>query len=485
MTQSIANLPIGSKIKFGRYQVEAEEPQQIIWLVADKNHAGYPSGSVTLLTDKIIDLRAFDAKEANNSNADRKNYGNNRYSVSNMLQWLNSRAVSTWYTNQHGQDAPPTNADTNNYGTGYDDRPGFLANFSDDEYAALLDTRLTVAKNTVTDGGGTEIVTSKVFLLSTTEVGLADEISGSPEGSKLALFSDNNSRIATLTPQCLDNTLSTNKPSTVTDAWYWWLRTPYASRASLVRYVASSGTLSSSSAYFGYCGLRPALNLTSAISVSDTTDSDGCYIVYERKAPVIDGRDGDLGTKFGPFDVPYVVTDTPENDIVTVTEAINGSVIKNYVPILGQVNKANITNEILTTLDNGVPATLTITATDDDGATARSYTFIPWRYSANKTKVSVQLGQPIKTDYAVNRIAMTIQVTKEVDAIVTVKACNNAYDAEPTWEDITTAIMNKKAASLQNAIKTAQNWGLNVQIDIQKAQQAGVISIDSFALSFE
>ena len=43
MTQSIANLPIGAKIKFGTYQVEAEEPQRIIWLVADKTTQVIPA----------------------------------------------------------------------------------------------------------------------------------------------------------------------------------------------------------------------------------------------------------------------------------------------------------------------------------------------------------------------------------------------------------------------------------------------------------
>ncbi len=486
MAQSITALPVGAKVKFGRYQVENEEPQGIAWVIADKNHPGYPGNSITLVTDGIIDLRAFDGKESSNANGDRKNYGNNRYVHCNMFKWLNSREEQNWYSPTHGADAPPTNENTNNYGTGYEDRPGFLYHFTEDEYNAILPTTYDIVRNTVVDAGGKDAATeSLVFLLSRTEVGLGDEVSGTPEGSQLALFTDDASRIAYLTKQAYDNTLSTNKPSTLESAWYWYLRTPYVTNAYHVRAVNSSGTVASCYAYYGCYGVRPALNLTSVISVSDTTDSDGCYMILPRKAPVIDGQDGSLGTKFGPFDVPYAVTDAPENDIVTVIEAINGSTIKNYVPVLGQVNKAEITNEILATLDNGVPATLTITATDDDGSTVRSYTFIPWRYSANKTNVSVRIGQPIKTDYAINRVIMTMQITKEVDAIVTVKACNNAYDAEPTWEDITTAIMSKKAATLQNANKTAENWGLNVQIDIQKAQQAGVISIDSFALSYE
>ena len=80
---------------------------------------------------------------------------------------------------------------------------------------------------------------------------------------------------------------------------------------------------------------------------------------------------------------------------------------------------------------------------------------------------------------------MTMQTDREVDATITVKACNNAFDDSPTWEDITAAVTSKKAATLQNTTKTADAWGLNVQIDIQKGQQAGTISIDSFALSYE
>ena len=485
MAQSITNLPVGAKVKFGRYQVETEEPQPITWVIADRNHGGYPSGAITLVTEGIIDLRAFDAKEADNTDSNRKSYGNNKYTYANLLQWLNSQAASDWYKSQHSSDAAPTNENTGNYGTGYEDRPGFLSYFTDEEYKYILRTTHVVASNTVTDGGGTHNTASKVFLLSKTEVGLGDEISGMPEGSKLALFTDDASRVAKLTKQAYDNTLSTSKPSTQDAPWHWWLRTPYASYSCYVRMVDTSGAMANNDARSGYRGVRPALNLTPDISVSDTTDSEGCYIVYERKAPVIDGKDGDLGTKFGPFEVNYVVTDAPENDVATVIESVNGATIKNYVPVLGQTNRVEITNEILANLPNGVQATLTITATDEDGSTTRMYTFTPWRYSNDKTKVSVQMGQPIKTDYAISKVIMTMQTNREVDAAVTVKACNNAFDTSPTWEDITAAVMAKKAATLQNATKTAGAWGLNVQVDIQKGQEAGTISIDGFALSYE
>ena len=43
------------------------------------------SDRVGLVTERIISLKCFDAKEPNNSNNDRRNYGNNRAAVANLL----------------------------------------------------------------------------------------------------------------------------------------------------------------------------------------------------------------------------------------------------------------------------------------------------------------------------------------------------------------------------------------------------------------
>ena len=96
----------------------------------------------------------------------------------------------------------------------------------DDFVAALMTTTLTVAKNTVTDGGSYETFTAKCSLQAITEVGLANE-NGIAEGSKLALFSDNTSRLAYCTQAAIDKSNYGSDPTT-SQAWYWWLRTPYS-----------------------------------------------------------------------------------------------------------------------------------------------------------------------------------------------------------------------------------------------------------------
>ena len=280
MPQPITNLSVGAKIKFGSIY-----NQPIVWLVAAKNHAGYPSGAITLLTERIVKIMAVDAKEPSNSNSDRKNYGNNRHIHSNILQWLNSPAgAGQWYQSQHAADAPPSSANVWNNHNPYDQQAGFLNAFSANEREAILETTLTVVKST-TDGGGSETFKSKVFLLSTTEVGLANE-SGIAEGSRLAMFTtDNGSRLCYPTAAAVSNSTYTSSSLAMDKPWYWWLRTPYASYAHAVRIVYSDGSLSDGSAYGGSRGLRPALNLPSSILVSDTTDADGCYTIIWRTLP--------------------------------------------------------------------------------------------------------------------------------------------------------------------------------------------------------
>lgn len=277
MSQALSNLAVGSKVKFGSYSVNGETAQPIVWTIVAKNHTGYPDNSVTLHTSEIIDIRCFDAKEPNNSDSNRQNYGNNRYSVSNIDQWLNKDAAEgSWYSAAHNADhSPDTTAGTGNYNTQYANRPGFLNGFTDNEKAAILSTTIRVVKPKA-NGGSYEDVVRKVFLPSTTEVGLSNE-NNIAEGSAWGYHTSNTARIGYVTQQCISNTPSNTKPSSKTEAWVWWLRTPYYLYSFSVWTIDTDGTRTAYSPADGCYGVRPALNLSNTLKVSDTTDSDGCY----------------------------------------------------------------------------------------------------------------------------------------------------------------------------------------------------------------
>ena len=289
MSQPITNLSVGDKIKFGNYAVESETPEAIEWIIASKDHnskdGGYPSNAMTLLTNQIIDLRGFDAKEPNNSDSDRQSYGNNRYRDSNIRQWLNSNGLAnSWWSATHGDDEAPTDSGTNNHGTGYEDKDGFLNSFTSEELSKILNTDIKAAVCDSPDGGGVDNLTDKIFLLSQVEVnGGTTEISAS-DGSILSLFESatDADRIAQVSQQ-VENYSNYDK----TGDWHWWTRSARASFSYYARHVTSSGSMSSYLAYNGSSGVRPALNLQSDLLVSDSTDVDGAYTIIYNESPII------------------------------------------------------------------------------------------------------------------------------------------------------------------------------------------------------
>lgn len=286
MSKTLGSLSVGAKIEvpvLSAYQ--SRFGSKIVFKIADKNHSGYPSNSVTLITEKSIQNMASDAEEPSNSNNDRKNYGNNRHIYSNLLQWLNSNATAgAWYSAKHSADQAPTTKNEHVTYNPYTSWAGFLAMLDPKFVAELMETTLTFVKSS-TDGGSYETFKAKMFLASTTEVGLANE-NNIAEGSLLALFSNDASRVAYPTAQCVNNADGyTNSNFSTSKGWYWWLRTPYSSSASRVRNVLSDGSLNSLYAYSGISGVRPLCNLKSSILVSDSPNSDGNYTVIYNSAP--------------------------------------------------------------------------------------------------------------------------------------------------------------------------------------------------------
>ena len=375
MSKLLSSLPVGALVKDPGTKYNGVNP---IFRVLEHGHSGDPSGTTALEFRDIITLKCFDAIEANNSDSNRKQYGNNRYLHSNLLQWLNSdKAAGAWYAAQHSADAPPTNANIwSNYNE-YDQEAGFLTNFSAELKAALQTVNKVTAKNTVTDGGSYETVSSKIFLLSTTEVGLANENSVA-EGSIYAYYSQNNvnaQRVKKPTAQAVSKSEYTNNSLNVNSGWYWWLRTPRASYSYSGRFVYSDGSLNYNSACYGNIGVSPAFSLLSTVTVSDTVDSDGCYTLEWNAAPTISTASESLGDKNGAFSVDFVINDA-DGDAVSAIVKLDGTQKQSISSVtLGGTNTFTVDNVTFRALSAG-GHTISIVATDSNGAaTTKNITF--------------------------------------------------------------------------------------------------------------
>lgn len=247
---------MGSTFNFGKYQVESETPWPIEWEIVHQTN-----DYQIAMTKQIIDLRCFDAKESGNTDTNRKKYGNNNWSLSNIKQFLNSDQES-WYSAQHVYDEPPINTNIGNSpGTPYDTHKGFLYYWNKDEKKLLKDYTFTLANNTVTDGGGSYTWTGKVFLPTYTQMGFGNNNSIKEGITTFTRFTNNNSKNKSINkycaennPYCIDNNMSEGTN------WAYWTSSVYPSLSEAVRLVTDVGSNGSGSAYYAR-GLAPCICL--------------------------------------------------------------------------------------------------------------------------------------------------------------------------------------------------------------------------------
>jgi hypothetical protein len=217
----------------------------------------------------------FDAQEPDNDEF-LDDYGNNCYGDANIRQWLNSNsAPGNWYKPSHKKDAPPCTDKTT--ANPYVDFAGFLAEFKEAEQSAILET---LVKSMNTGGKEPSFFFDKIFLLSSTEIGLEHR----GEGTILPLFKDKKNLKCLPTEDAVKNS-DTQWPGILDpdEPWYYWLRTPCASYSCYVRDVNTSGTLHHGSAYSGHRGLRPACNLSSGLLISEPDQNGVVSIMFDEK----------------------------------------------------------------------------------------------------------------------------------------------------------------------------------------------------------
>lgn len=564
MATLLSSLPIGTPIKFGKHVVNTEAAQPIVWVVADKNRSGYPSDSVTLLAQKVIDLRAYDASEGTTYV---EQAGSNNYVLSNLHQWLNSSAgAGEWYTASHSKDAPPT-AENISDDTAYHHRAGFLYNFLPSEISAMLSTTVTLLDRTST-------VTTKVFLPSRNEVGLTTV--GINDGSAAFPYIVSNGAISRATAQVATNTLSSFNPGTTGTVNYWLRSTLSGEIRGLV--ASNGGTIQYYDCSQGHIGVRPIVNLSGSLEVSTVTDSDGCYTlsltnapsipsnvqfttktIYTSKPctfkwnkstdpngdtvtyklhlyyndvkeaspidvgtattytlssvksgvtkigfsvealdprghsnrsaivsanvltnypPVISGTDGNLGSKTSEFTFQYTVTDS-NSTAVTVKEYIDNIEIRSFVPTLGATNNISLTGNTWLKITNGVHS-IKIVATDGIDTTTRTYSFTKAVYT-----MVIQRTTPITFTNKPTRLIVTVVKNIPPEATFKVEACNNGFDASPTWEDITSSVKVGQTHVFSNTTKTASNWGINIRVTVNRNGGEGACYVTEIGGNFE
>ena len=298
--------------------------------------------------------------------------------------------------------------------------------------AVIKQVKLPYTNGTGSGGSvasGASGFSTKVFLLSGTEVGFSGVSYMNTEGAKLSYFDSASKRIA----------------YNGSSAAVWWLRSPYTNYTNVIWCVGSDG--GSGSWNYNYsCGVRPAFILPSELSVSD----DGTVSV--NTAPTITNTSGtQLGEKNAAFSYSYTVSDA-DGDTISVTEKLDGKTVTTRTDIAsGTVltfEQAS-TEEGFRRILNG-SHTIQIVASDGKDSSSVSATF-----TKGVTSASVTLKSPLAVEGDIT--VAVLQVTGSIpdDATFKAEVTNNANDAEPVWQDATTEV--QKGTNIVFSNKTASN----------------------------
>ena len=272
----ISELPIGAKIR--------EPLSGLVFQVCAQNHPDYPG--TALILDTVLKQRCLDAREPGSSEDQRK-YGNNTFYQSNLCMWLNSDAISDWYTPGHASDAPPSAENVYDCRTAYEMDRGFLATLSRAFRSALVTCQVPCLTPQPDGSARLDHVPLRVFLPSIYEIGFANGTE-TQEGTLLPLFRDFRNRIAAPDPSAfgIDDRLYFHRGA---NYWYW-LRTPVDGTDCLTwrtQHGLGYGLNIGDYPCYGHTGVRPMVVLESGTSVSPSPDEFGVYRLFDgQKIPI-------------------------------------------------------------------------------------------------------------------------------------------------------------------------------------------------------
>ena len=304
---------------------------------------------------------------------------------------------------------------------------------------------------------GANGLSTKVFLLSGTEVGFSGVSYMNTEGAKLPYFDSASKRVA----------------YNGSSAAEWWLRSPRTSSSSHVWYVESDGSVGLWDYGYTY-GVRPAFVLPSSLVVSD----DGT--VSTNTAPTVSTDGAALGQKNAAFAWKYTVRDA-DGDTLTVTEKLDGKTTKTRTGVASgtaltfeQTASAAGFQKIL----NG-NHTITVEVSDGKETVSTSATFTKAVHAA-----SVTLAEPLAVEGDIT--VAVLQVTGSIpdDAKFKAEVTNNALDSSPVWRDATTEV--KKGVNIVFENKTATNGAaFNFRVSVERGESGEGGYIEAVSGAFQ
>lgn len=207
------------------------------------------------------------------------------------------------------------------------------------------------------------------------------------------------------------------------------------------------------------------------VEAEDTSNGTATLTQTFRRAnfaPIISGEDRNIGTVEDKVSYTFSVTDV-EGDAIKAWVYLDSEQQQAYETIEDGKNYTfTIEGEGFLRLTHGNHA-LRIVAEDAQGM--RSQRVIS--FTRKVTRLLAEFREPIVTDAAARKVFLVPNWRLAEGAKGTLYACNNAFDEQPAWEDVTSMSTTGLDYHFKNAKRTADKWGISVRVVVERGDATG------------
>ena len=205
------------------------------------------------------------------------------------------------------------------------------------------------------------------------------------------------------------------------------------------------------------------------------------YFTRTNSAPIISLNDENLGDIIEIPSKIYSLCDIEGNEI-NIVEKINDTVLNTFKADENKDYTLTIDEDTWIALENNKVHNLIIEATDSLGSISTK----KLEFKKVINSIILEKKEPVKTDALLTKVLFVPVITNNIYADISIKVCNNAFDDNPTWEDITDCVKNNSVYKFKNTTKTSDTWGWNYKIEITRKENTNEkISLEGFGGSFE
>nr|WP_072537085.1 DUF6273 domain-containing protein [Anaerococcus mediterraneensis] len=473
MTKLLKDLPVGALVKEANTK---HNGQVITWQIAVKNYRGYPGNSVTLILKGPIINRGMNDE----------GYGQFRYST--LRNWLNNNFYRG-FSNDFQKNVLNTNLEF-----------GGIKVFipSKQEYEDFL--RNLRLNNSFWARGG-QGANNMSFILNSSSLqkfnnaGYKENVYPMINVSNSVKVKDNPVNGAyeiiwnqpptkpggfTLPSKIISRTATTISWSRSTDPENdpisYRLERSLDGGAFVQRYKGSLTSYKDTIEEKGHTSVVYRLTAIDSYGNQSPSLTSASVPVSDNTIPSVETASSDLGKITSAFSVSYKVVDPDEGQNWTVTEKLDGKVLKTFSASVGTSYTCKLSASDWQKILNGKHS-ITIEVKDSEGG--RSSKTISFEKAVTKLDFEMEKSSLEPLDKMPERAILSMGAEIPAGASVKVEITNNGLDTNPTWQDCTSQVLGNEKIFFSNKKKTATQWAVNIRVSGDKKTATEVLSISS------